>query len=90
MRKLLPGIVFAGALLTDVSFASAPGPLNIPAVATAPAKRAITVDDVMALRKVAALKASPDGRRYAVFVRQADVENNDYRSAWFVGDVRGD
>jgi dipeptidyl aminopeptidase/acylaminoacyl peptidase len=68
---------------------AAQAPLTIPVVEAAPVKRAITVDDVMALRKVGALKVSPDGRRYAVFVRQADVASNTYRSAWFVGDVAG-
>lgn len=63
--------------------------LTIPDVQPTGTQRAITVDDVMALRKVAALKVAPDGRRYAVFVRQADVESNSYRSAWFVGAVDG-
>lgn len=78
-------------LLACVPAVSAPTPAlaPIPVQEAAATKRAITVDDVMALRKVAALKVSPDGRRYAVFVRQADVANNSYRSAWFVGDVQG-
>jgi len=80
----------AGVLIAAMSLAEgAPTALDIPVVEAASIKRAITVDDVMRLRNVAALKVSPDGRRYAVFVRQADVASNDYRSAWFVGDVRG-
>lgn len=83
--RALPGI-----LLAAIPFAEgAAAELSIPVVDATPTKRLITVDDVMALRKVAQLKVSPDGRRYAVFVRQADVANNSYRSAWFVGDVSG-
>ena len=63
--------------------------VTIPEFEEAPAKRLITVDDVMALRNVAALKISPDGSRYAAFVRQADVASNTYPSAWFVGAVDG-
>jgi dipeptidyl aminopeptidase/acylaminoacyl peptidase len=85
LLRALPGIFLAAVALAE----NAPATLTIPTVEAAATKRAITVDDVMALRKVAALKTSPDGRRYAVFVRQADVANNSYRSAWFVGDVRG-
>jgi dipeptidyl aminopeptidase/acylaminoacyl peptidase len=78
-------ILLAAGSLAD----GAPTALSIPVVDAAPVKRAITVDDVMALRKVAVLKVSPDGRRYAAFVRQADVAANTYRSAWFVGEARG-
>jgi dipeptidyl aminopeptidase/acylaminoacyl peptidase len=85
MSRALPAIVLS---LIPVA-AGAAAELTIPSVEATPSKRLITVDDVMALRKVAQLKVSPDGRRYAVFVRQADVANNSYRSAWFIGDVAG-
>jgi dipeptidyl aminopeptidase/acylaminoacyl peptidase len=83
--RALPGILLAAIPLAEGAAAE----LSIPTVDATTTKRLITVDDVMALRKVAQLKVSPDGRRYAVFVRQADVANNSYRSAWFVGDVNG-
>jgi hypothetical protein len=83
--RALPAILLAFAAVA----AGAAPELTIPSVAATPTKRLITVDDVMALRKVAQLKVSPDGSRYAVFVRQADVARNTYRSAWFVGDVSG-
>lgn len=89
MRSIAKGL--AGIFLaTALSLAEgATDELVIPVVESASVKRAITVDDVMALRKVAALKVSLDGRRYAVFVRQADAAANRYRSAWFVGSVKG-
>lgn len=83
--RVLPAVFLLAIALGEGAAAE----LIIPGVEPSPVKRAVTVDDVMALRKVAALKVSPDGRRYAVFVRQADVANNTYRSAWFVGDLRG-
>jgi len=83
--KRLPGILLAAIPLA----AGASTELTIPVVEPAPAERLMTVEDVLALRKVAALKVSPDGRRYAVFVRRAEVVSNTYRSAWFVGGVGG-
>ena len=61
--------------------------LVIPAVRSAP-QRPITVDDVIRLRQVDSLSVAPDGRRFAIFVRQADPRTNDFRTAWYVGDVR--
>ncbi len=85
----------AGARLLAPIFAAVPlvagasEALIIPTVEAAPVKRAITVDDVMSLRKVGALRTSPDGHHFAVFVRQADVAGNTYQSAWFIGEVTG-
>lgn len=69
--------------------ASAPSAMTIPVIESAPVKRAVTVDDIVSLRKIAALSVSPDGRRYAIYVRQADPTQNQYRSGWFVGEVTG-
>jgi dipeptidyl aminopeptidase/acylaminoacyl peptidase len=80
----------AGILLSALSLAAtAAQELTIPDIAESSAPRLITVDDVMALREIAAVKVSPDGKRYAAFVRQPDVAANDYRSAWFVGRTDG-
>lgn len=62
--------------------------LSIPNDSDRPA-RAVTVDDIIALRSITSLSISPDGTRFAVFVRQADSGRNDYRTAWFVGRTRG-
>lgn len=48
-------------------------------------KRAITTDDLIALRDVDAFAVSPDGQSYAALVRQADALSNSYRTAWFIG-----
>jgi dipeptidyl aminopeptidase/acylaminoacyl peptidase len=53
-------------------------------------KRAITTDDLIALRDIDTLAVSPDGRSYAILVRQADAAKNTFRTAWFVGAVSGD
>jgi dipeptidyl aminopeptidase/acylaminoacyl peptidase len=91
MGVLLNSKWHTGILLALIPLAAgASQELTIPDFELAPAKRLMTVEDVMALRKVAALKVSPDGRSYAVFVRQADVAANTYRSAWFVGGLGGD
>jgi dipeptidyl aminopeptidase/acylaminoacyl peptidase len=90
IRALLSLPWRSGILLAAIPLAAGAAPeLTIPEYEPAAEKRLMTVDDVMGLRKVAALKVSPDGRRYAVFVRQADVAANTYRSAWFVGGVGG-
>jgi dipeptidyl aminopeptidase/acylaminoacyl peptidase len=51
--------------------------------------RAITVEDLSALRRIDALSLSPDRTKFAVLVRQADAAANVYRRAWFVGSTRG-
>src|SRR5687767_6057574 len=53
------------------------------------AKRPIAIGDMARLRKIDSLSVSSDGQRYAIFVRQGDAETNDFRTAWFVGGVRG-
>jgi dipeptidyl aminopeptidase/acylaminoacyl peptidase len=62
--------------------------LHIPEVTRA-AKRAVTIDDVLALRYIDSLSVAPDGYRYVIFVHQGDASANGYRAGWFVGDSRG-
>jgi dipeptidyl aminopeptidase/acylaminoacyl peptidase len=62
--------------------------LSIPDVQAA-AKRTVTIDDLTAVRTIDSLSVSPDGRRYAILVRQADPSINDYRTAWFSGSMQG-
>ena len=77
------------ALGVAAAFATqAPQQLNIPAVANGPV-RAVTVDDVVRRRIADTLALSPDGRRFAVFVRQRRPETNDFATGWFVGTVAG-
>jgi dipeptidyl aminopeptidase/acylaminoacyl peptidase len=79
-----------GVLLATIPLAStAAQELTIPDFEKASSQRLMTVDDLMAIRNVGAIKVSPDGRHYAVYVRQADVAANTYRSAWFVGTTDG-
>jgi dipeptidyl aminopeptidase/acylaminoacyl peptidase len=77
------------ALLTNAAVASeARSPLVIPSVAkTEP--RAITIDDMISLRRIDSLSLSPDRRRYVISVRQGDPIANDYRLGWFVGSTSG-
>lgn len=63
--------------------------LTIPDVEDA-AKRIITIDDVMAIRNIDTVSVSPDGRRFAIFVRQGDPLTNQYRTGWFVGSTPGE
>lgn len=62
--------------------------LVIPEVRDSP-KRLITIRDVTALRNIDVLTISPDGNRYAIFVRQGDPITNDFRTGWFVGNTGG-
>jgi dipeptidyl aminopeptidase/acylaminoacyl peptidase len=52
-------------------------------------KLPVSVDDIANLRKVDALTISPDGRRFAIFVRQNDSINNRFNSGWFAGSTLG-
>jgi dipeptidyl aminopeptidase/acylaminoacyl peptidase len=52
-------------------------------------KRAVTVEDLAAVRTIDSLSISPDRRRYAILVSQADAANNRYRRAWFSGSTGG-
>jgi dipeptidyl aminopeptidase/acylaminoacyl peptidase len=64
--------------------------LSIPKIEAA-SPRAITIDDLLSLRHIDTLRVAPDGRHFAIFLRQADANSNRYRTALFVGDVdRGD
>jgi dipeptidyl aminopeptidase/acylaminoacyl peptidase len=63
--------------------------LVIPSIEPAE-KRDVTVDDVVVVRDVGSLSVSPDGSRFAIFVRQADPLTNEYRTAWYAGTTEGD
>jgi dipeptidyl aminopeptidase/acylaminoacyl peptidase len=54
------------------------------------ARRAITTEDLFSVRDIDTLSVSPDGRSYAILVRQADAASNAYRTRWLVGAVAGD
>src|SRR5688500_3059352 len=58
--------------------------ISIPRVQDGP-KRAITTDDLIALRDIDSFSLSPDGTRFAVLLRQADPATNGYRTGWFIG-----
>jgi len=60
----------------------------IPAHVDGP-QRNITTDDLARLRDIDSLSVSPDGRRFAILVRQAVPEENIYRTGWFVGAMDG-
>lgn len=51
--------------------------------------RLVTIDDIVSLRTIDTLSVSPDGVHFAVFIRQGDPINNDYRTGWFVGRTDG-
>lgn len=84
--------ILAPALTTLVLTGNAkevePGEIEIPSVRQT-AKRPVTIDDISALRKVDSLSISPDGRQFAIFVRQGDPVANAYRTGWFVGSTSG-
>jgi dipeptidyl aminopeptidase/acylaminoacyl peptidase len=73
---------------TFVSRTRAPDGLSIPDH-VGHAARSVTIADIAAIRHIDSLCVSLDGSRYAILVRQADPQRNDFRSAWFVGDIRG-
>jgi dipeptidyl aminopeptidase/acylaminoacyl peptidase len=77
-------------LLLTVTTAGAiePLPVIIPEV-TSGASRLITVDDLVALRRIDVLSVSPDRKHFAIWVRQADATANAYRTGWFVGRTQG-
>ena len=63
-------------------------PLTIPDIVEGP-RRAVTVDDVVRRRIADSLVLSPDGRRFAIFIKQRRPETNDFATGWFVGDIAG-
>lgn len=82
---LLPGV----ALGASADISDTPAALTIPSIEQAGSKRPVTVQDIVALRKIPALSVSADGNLYAIHVRQADAKENRYRSGWFVGKIEG-
>lgn len=60
--------------------------VTIPRIQEGP-KRAITTNDLIALRDVDSFSLSPDGKKFAVLLRQADPVANHYRTAWFIGSI---
>ncbi|WP_157995246.1 Atxe2 family lasso peptide isopeptidase [Peristeroidobacter soli] len=80
----------AATLLTRAAVAAETRPpLVIPSVVVKTEPRAITVDDMTALRRIDSLSLSPDRRRYVISVRQGDPLANEYRLGWFIGDTSG-
>jgi dipeptidyl aminopeptidase/acylaminoacyl peptidase len=88
-RLFLSSGLLASAALSASADMPAPAAVTIPTVAPAQSKRLVTVEDIAALRRIPALNVSADGRRYAIYVRQADAKENRYRNGWFVGEVEG-
>lgn len=89
MRSRPVAVLGLGLLACTVHAESNPYRLTIPNVVQGP-ERQVTTTNVGGLRRVERLEVSPDGRRFALFVRQGDAESNKYRSAWIVGRVDGD
>lgn len=87
-RAVLIALFTAHACSAQASATSIPGLVVPRAIAKAPAKRSIDVDDVVAIRVADTLSVSPDGRLFAFFAHQADERTNDYRTGWFVGSSR--
>lgn len=52
-------------------------------------ERHITTDDLARIRDIDTLSLAPDGRRFAILVRQARPGTNDYVKAWFAGAIEG-
>ena len=91
MHKLSMVVAALAATLSHSSASLADGALaelTIPSRVAATA-RAITIEDVTRLRHIDTLSVSPDGRRFAISVRQGDSAKNAYRTAWFVGRTDG-
>lgn len=78
---------WAAVLLTSAVAVQASEHLAIPDV-PAGTPRVMTADDQARLRRIETFSLSPDGARFAILVRQGDPVANDYRKAWFVGNVR--
>lgn len=64
------------------------GPLQIPKVAPAQ-PRAIEIEDLALLRNIDTFTVSGDGKFIAFNLRQARIETNSYRTAWFVVPTSG-
>lgn len=62
--------------------------IEIPEIPVGPRHR-ITTNDLIHLRDIDSLSVSPDGKRFAVLLRQADVQSNSYKTGWFVGSTAG-
>ncbi len=78
MRRLSPSSVFLAAALV------------LPAVATAQSKRAITVDDLLALHRVSDPQIAPDGSRVVYTVATPDRQANRVaRNLWIVPTAGG-
>jgi dipeptidyl aminopeptidase/acylaminoacyl peptidase len=65
------------------------GRLRIPKVVPAQ-PRAITIRDLALLRDIETLTISGDGKFVAFKMRQARIESNSYRTAWFVAATSGE
>ena len=90
-RAALAALAFALPALgpsTDAQARARPV-LVIPTTSEAGPPRHITIDDLARIRDIDTISVAPDGRRFAILVRQARPETNDYAKAWFVGGVDG-
>lgn len=87
LGRILTGLAVAAAIATP-AMAQVRSDIVIPAM-TEGLSRNLTVDDVVRRRIADTLAISPDRRRFAMFVRQARPEANDFRTGWFVGSVDG-
>lgn len=54
-----------------------------------PVQRLISNTDLICIRDLDSMSLAPDGRHFAIFVRQANLEHNDYRTAWLAGSTSG-
>lgn len=91
--RLLAGALSACALLFSLGCPSVEARTLAPSIViperTEGPRRNITTDDLARLRDIDSFSVSPDGRRFAILVRQAVPEENTYRTSWFIGASSG-
>lgn len=85
VRRIFVSLALVASVLCNTVWAGNIIPPDVPGGG----KRSITVDDVSAIRDVASLRLSPDGRRFAAWIYQGDPSVNAYTSGLFIGDVSG-
>jgi hypothetical protein len=64
----------------------------LPAFAVAgirPARHAVTIDDILAMRSLSEMACAPDGRQAAYVVSDADVKTDKRRSVIWLADLAG-
>lgn len=60
----------------------------IPEVVDGP-DRNVTIEDITRIRNIDTASVSPDGKYFAILVRQGNPNSNEYRGSWFIGSTDG-